>query len=229
MDNSAYAAGAPGWAGAGTGGAGPLDLTLLDSPELADYRVSFDARVQGLAPERTSGTSALLQLFADTPDDTIQPADANTDGDVLVHLNFPIAQVNTDWQTYSFLLSKGSVGAGSKELFAQHLAAITGFRTQWQIENATSLNDWGYDSENTLIIDNFKLERMYPVDGAGPQLNAAYNNGELVLTWNTPPDTAIKLQSSATVDGEYTEVVGATSGHTVDTTGTTRFFRLVQE
>ena len=229
VDNSAYAFGAPAWAGAGTGGAGPIDVSLLDSPELADYRVTFDARVQGLAPERTTGTSALLQLFADTPDDTVQPADANTDGDAVVQLNFPIAAVNTDWQTYSFLFSKGSVGGGSEELFAQHLAAITGFRTQWQIENATSLNDWGYDAENTLIIDNFKLERMYPVDGTGPQLNAAYDNGQLVLTWNTPPDATITLQSSATVDGEYTEVVGATSGHTVDTTATARFFRLVQE
>ena len=89
IDNSAYDSGAPAWAGAGTGGGGPVDLTLLDSTDLADYRVTFDARVQGLVPERTSGTSALLQLFADTPDDTIQPADANTDGDVAVHLNFP--------------------------------------------------------------------------------------------------------------------------------------------
>ena len=123
--------------------------------------------------------------------------------------------MNNDWQTYSFHLSKGSVGGGSKEQFAQYLEAITGFRTQWQIENATSLNEWGYDAENTLIIDNFKLERLYPVEATGLELNAAYNNGQLVLTWNTPAGATVKLQSSPTVNGEYTEVVGATSGYTV--------------
>jgi hypothetical protein len=88
--------------------------------------------------------------------------------------------VNADWQTYSFLLSKGNIGNGSKAQFAEHLAAITGMRTQWQIENATELAVLGYDAENNLVIDNFKLERLYPVE-EGLSLNAARESSQLGL------------------------------------------------
>lgn len=229
IDNSAYASTTvPAWAGAGTGGGGPIDLELLDSGKLADYRVTFDARVLGLAPERTTGTSGLLQFFLDTPDDTLQPADENTDGDVAVQLNFPIPALNADWQTYSFLLSKGNVGTGSEAQFAQLLDAITGMRTQWQIENAADAAVWGYDAENTLVIDNFKLERLYAAEAGGPRLNVAHENGRLILTWNTPAGSNFKLQSATSVDGPYTDVAGASSGYSVETSGTAQFFRLVQ-
>jgi hypothetical protein len=127
------------------------------------------------------------------------------------------------------LLSKANVGDGSKDLFTQHHAAISGFRTQWQIENIASEGDWGFDTDNTLVIDNFKLERLIPV-GAEPTLNMAQSDDQLVLTWTTPQGSSIRLQSTADLGGQWTDVTGATSGHTVDTTsGTIQFFRLVQE
>lgn len=226
VDNSAFLFDTPAWAGAGSGGAGEIDFTLFDSSDLAEYRVTFDARVEGLAPDRAS-SSAVLQLHMDTPDDTVAP-DENTDADAIIRLDFPVAQVSPEWQTYTFLLSKGGVGSGTKDLFSSHHAAITGLRTQWQIENTASIADWDFDADNTLVIDNFKLERLYPQD-AGPRLDAARENGELVLTWTTPPEANTRLQSSTTVDGGYTDVTGAASGYTVPATGTARFFRLVQE
>ena len=227
LDTTSFLFDTPAWAGGGSGGSGLVDYTLFDSPDLADYRVTFDARVLGLAPDRAT-SAAVLQLHIDTPDETVAP-DENTTADQLVRLDFPIAQVSPEWQTYSFLLSKGNVGGGSKALFTTHHAAISDLRTQWQIENLTDIAAWGYDEENTLIIDNFMLERLVPAEtGEGPTLNATYQNGQLVLTWETPSGSNVQLQSSATVDGEYTTVEGAASGYSVPTTGTTRFFRLVQ-
>ncbi|MGZ8919588.1 MAG: hypothetical protein ACXW3L_01260 [Limisphaerales bacterium] len=227
LDTTSFLFDTPAWAGAGTGGGGPVDYTLFDSPDLADYRVTFDARVLGLAPDRAT-SAAVLQLHMDSPDDTVAP-DENTDADFIVRLDFPIAQVSPEWQTYTYLLSKANVGSGSKALFSAHHAAITGFRTQWQIENATDIAAWGYDEENTLIIDNFKLDRLIPADtGDGPTLNGTHESGQLVLTWATPSGSNVRLQSSDTVDGEYNNVEGATSGYSAPTTGNARFFRLVQ-
>lgn len=228
IDNSVYASSVASYAGAGTGGGGPVDLTLFNSTNLADYRITFDARIEGLAPERTTGTSALLQFFLDAPDDTVQPVDENTDNDLLVQLNFPIPLLSVEWQTYSFLLSKGNLGGGTKERFAELLSAINGLRTQWQLENATDFAVWGYDADNTLVIDNFKLERLIPV-ASEPTLNLAQEGNQLVLSWIAPDGSNIRLQSAETLGGEWSDVTDATSGYTVETTGSSRFFRLVQE
>jgi hypothetical protein len=198
-----------------------------DSPDLALYRVSFDARVEGLAPDRTN-SSAVVQLHMYSADDTITPADEDTTADFIVRLDIPIAQVSSNWQSYTGLLSKANVGGGSKALFAEHHAAISGFRTQWQIENIASESEWGFDAENMLIIDNFKLERLVPI-GSQPSISAARENGQLVLTWSTPNGSTVQLQSTSSITGEWQDVTGATSGHAVETEGTMQFFRLVQE
>lgn len=230
MDNSEFVFDPPAWAGGGSGGNGPVDFTLFNSPDLALYRVSFDARVEGLGFDRTTlNSGAFLQLHMDAPDDTFSPADEDADADFVIRLDVPIAGATTEWQSYTMLLSKANVGGGSKDLFSQHHSAISGLRTQWQIENIASEGDWGFDTDNTLVIDNFKLERLIPV-GAEPNLNMARNDDQLVLTWTTPQDTSIRLQSTADLGGQWSDVTGATSGHTVDTTsGNIQFFRLVQE
>lgn len=229
MDNSTFFSEPPAWAGGGSGGSGPVDYTLFSSPDLALYRVTFDARVEGLAPDRTELPSgAVLQLHIDSPDDTITPADEDGDADFIIRLDIPISGVSSSWQTYTTLLSKANVGGGSKALFTEHHAAITGFRTQWQIENIASEADWGYDAENMLIVDNFKLERLVPV-GAEPTLNMSRNNNQLVLTWETPSGSNTRLQSTTALGGQWNEVTGANSGHTVETTGTMQFFRLIQQ
>lgn len=229
LDNSTFPSELPQWAGGGSGGSGPVDYTLFDSEDLSLYRVTFDARVEGLAPDRTSlNSGAVLQLHMDAPDDTFTPADEDGNADFVIRLDVPISQVSSNWQTYTSLLSKANVGDGSKALFAAHHAAITGLRTQWQIENITSEADWGFDAENMLIVDNFRLERLVPA-GSQPTLNMAHNNDQLVFTWNAPSASNIRLQSASSLNGQWTDVSGASSGHTVNTSGTMQFFRLVQE
>ena len=223
LDNTEFANNPPQWAGGGTGGSGPVDYTRFDSANLADYRITFDARVEGLDPSRVN-SAAVLQLFFDAPDDTIQPADEDTNADGIVQLNFPIAQVSGDWQTYSFPFNKGSVGGGNKTNFTAFFNQINALRTQWQIENVASLTDWGYDADNALVIDNVKIERLYA--GLGT-IAVSKNGSDLVLTWTEAP--GVKLQSATTVNGPYNDVTDAASGYTVPTADQHRFFRLVQE
>ncbi len=227
LDTTAMLDNPPQWAGGGTGGGGPVDYTQFNTPDLSLYRLSFDARVLGLAEDYTN-SAAVLQLFLDAPDDTLQPPDENTDADGLVRLDFPITQVSSNWQNYTFILNKGGVGSGNKTNFQAAFDKISALRTQWQIENATAPN-WGFDADNTLVIDNFKLERLYP-DASGPTISVARDANNLVLTWSgAASGTTLKLQSAADVAGPYTEVPNATSGYSTPMTGKARFFRLVQE
>ena len=226
MDTTEFFWNPPQWAGGGTGGGGPVDYTLFDSPEFDDYRVTFDARVEGLAAGQES-TSAVLQLFVDAPDDTVTPADENTDGDTLARIDFPISQVGTEWKTYSSTFTEASVGSGSRANFASFHDLINALRTQWQLENIAAQGTWEYDANNTLVIDNFKLERLVPA-GLG-EITATVEGDQLVLTWDAPADSGVKLQSATEVEGPYTDVEGATSGYSTDMTGEARFFRLIQE
>jgi hypothetical protein len=188
--------------------------------------LSFDARVLGLVDGYTN-TAAALQLFLDAPDDTLQPSDTDTNADSIARLDFPISKVSSNWQSYSFLLSKGAFGSGSKANFEAAYNKINALRTQWQIENATA-PEWGYDADNTLVIDNFKLERLY-ADASGPTISAARNGDNLVLTWATPASGTVKLQAATSVTGPYTDVPNATSGYATPLTGQAKFFRLVQQ
>jgi hypothetical protein len=113
MDNSVFANDPPAWAGGGSGGSGPVKFSEFNTSDLSTYQVSFDARVEGLAPDKLT-TTAVLQLFFDAPDDTLQPADENTDNDRLGRLDFSLAGVETKWQTFTFTLNGASVGGGSK-------------------------------------------------------------------------------------------------------------------
>lgn len=222
FDNTELGNNPPQWAGGGSGGAGDADFSHFTTGDLTLYRVTFDAKVAGLN-ERTN-TTGVLQLFLDSPDDTLQPADENTDADLIARLDFQIGGVSAEWQTFSYLLSKGAAGLGSKANFTNHFGNLSALRTQWQVENTASFADWGYDADNMLVIDNFKLERLYA--GVG-RLEAQRNGNSLVLIWTGAANA--KLQESATINGQFTEVTGATSGYTTPLSGSARFFRLAAE
>ncbi len=224
MDNSSLAVDTPAWAGGGMGGGGPVDFSLFNTPNLAEYRLSFDARVQGLADGKMFTTCA-LQLFFDSPDDTIQPPDADTDGDTLARLDFPLTAVETNWQTYTYTLNKGSVGLGSTANFAGYFSKISGLRTQWQIENAASVADWGFDADNALAIDNFKLERVYQ---SLPPLSINVSGSEATITWGAWAGQGhAQLERANGLQSAYSEVPGATTSPARVSIGTgPSFFRL---
>lgn len=222
MDNSALAApNTPQWAGLGANGSGPANYTPFGTSALSGYRISFDCRVEGLVPDKEQTTGFSHSFFLRAPDDTLQPPDGDTNADDLVRLNFDFT-AKTNWQTVSFLLSSGTVGGGSKANVTNHFSQITETMLEWGIQNAASGADWEFDNNNVLVIDNYKLERLYV---ATPPLNVQIAGNNVVVTWAQPATGSAKLQSSVTVNGTFTDQLGATSPYTNAISGTPKYFR----
>jgi hypothetical protein len=206
MDNSLLAdPNTPQWAGGGTGGGGPVDFSLFNTADIKAYRLSFDARVQGLTADIS--TTCALQVFLDS-----------TNGNL--RLDFPVT-AGSNWTHISYLLNQGSAGIGSKSAFATNYATYTELRLQWQIENATSA-DWGFDADNGFIVDNIKLERL--VVGC-PPLVVSTSGTNIVVTWSQPSSGTAKLQSATTVNGTYSDVGGASSPYVTPIAGGPKYFR----
>jgi len=223
LDNSAMASDPPAWAGGGTGGNGAVDYSRFTTPDLSAYVLSFDAKVEGLAPDKLT-TSCALQLFFDAPDDTLLPADDNTDNDSLARLDYSVSGLETNWQSYTFTLSQASVGGGAKTNLQAFFNKIMGFRIQWQIENAASAGDWSYDADNVLVVDNFKLAC---VQVGCPPLTLTPNGNALTVTWNPPSSGTVKLQSAPILSGPWSDVPGATSPYAAQPTKGQEFFRTI--
>ncbi len=222
MNNSAFAYDPPAWAGGGTGATGPVDYSKFTSDNLDAYRLTFDARAEGLAPDRLTGTVA-LQFFVSAPDDTLQPADEDLNDDLLVQLDFGFP-LSAEWQTFSITLNKGGAGSGSKDNFKTYYNKIVDVHPQWQIDNAASQAIWDYDTENTVVIDNIKLER---VDIGCPPLTITPNGSKVVLTWAAPSTGTVKLQSSSNADGDYADVQDASSGYESPIADAPQYYRTV--
>jgi len=80
----------PEGAGYGVGFGGGLrwatDASAMTSTNREHYIIEFDARVESLLPEQTTANGE-FQVRFDAPDDTVQPADANTDKDIVLQVN----------------------------------------------------------------------------------------------------------------------------------------------
>lgn len=222
LDNTSFAENTPQYAGVGSGGGGPADFAVFDTADLASYRVTFDARATGFAEGRTN-TSAVLQLFLDAADDAVA-TDEDTNNDAIGRFDFQIGRVTADWQTYTFQLNKAGADAATKANFATAFSKIADLRTQWQIENAASAADWGFDANNVLYLDNIKVERMY--EGLGRLLYAS-EGGDLVLSWEAPATGTTHLQAADKVDGPYTDVTTEGTTYRTPMTETQKYYRLV--
>jgi len=141
-----------------------------------------------------------------------------------VQLNFPLTGLDSNWQTFSYLLSKGSVAAGSKTNFTAYFNKIDQLQPQFQIESGAAEATWGFDSDNALVIDNFKLER---IDVGCPPLAIRREANSLVATWNAPSAGTAKLQSATEINGTYTDVTGASNPYPVPVSGTMKFYRTI--
>ena len=224
MDNSALAGIALTYAGGNTGGGGPADYSRLQSPILADYRVLLDGRVVGLNPEKMT-TSGTLQLHLIAPDDTLQPPDVDTANDFIIRLDSSIPNLQTNWQTIQLALNKFSVGSGTLANFTNYFNKISEIQFQVQINNAHSEADWGFDADNMIVIDNFKLERLQI--GAPPLQIEMVADNNLRLSWDSVTTGSLKLQSATDPAGPYTDVQGAVSPYTVPSSGGPKYFRTV--
>jgi hypothetical protein len=224
MDNSYFALERPQWAGGGMGGNGATDLSHFTTGDLSKYRITFQAKARGMVSSTATG---VLQVFFDSPDDTLDPPDANTDADLLVRLDFQVGGLTTEFQTYSMTLDRGaSGGSGSKDNFAQHFSAITAMRTQWQIENATAENVWGFDDDNAFIIDNVLVERIYVGTPPTAPMEINVSGGAVSINWGGANGQV--LQSATSITGPWTNVDAAANPYIVQPApGETRFFRTV--
>jgi hypothetical protein len=207
MNNSALAPpNTPQWAGGGTGGSGPTDLSLFDTGDLKAYRLTFDSRAEGLNPSKEE-TTCRMQLALDIPGNNLR-------------LDFDIP-AGSNWVTSSYILNSGVVGIGSKAAFATN-HAVTQVRIQSQIENAASEADWEFDANNTLIVDNIRLERIYV---GTPPLSIVRSNNNVVVSWAPPSSGTAKLQSADSITGPWTDVSGATSPYSSPIGSAPKFFR----
>jgi hypothetical protein len=162
-------------------------------------------------------------LFMETPDDTIAPADNDTSADLVARLDVPIPHITAEWQHFTSLLSKAGVGGGSAANFQTYFNKLSDVHTQWQIENAASAGDWSYDADNMLVIDNFKVERLY--EGLA-DITYTVAGDQLTLNWTAASTGETHLQSASTVDGPFQDVAAAQSPYTVPAASGNSFFRL---
>jgi hypothetical protein len=137
-----------------------------------------------------------------------------------LRLDFDIP-AGSNWVTSSYILNSGVVGIGSKAAFATN-HAVTQVRIQSQIENAASEADWEFDANNTLIVDNIRLERIYV---GTPPLSIVRSNNNVVVSWAPPSSGTAKLQSADSITGPWTDVSGATSPYSSPIGSAPKFFR----
>ncbi len=178
FDNTVYAdfvANNPG-SGYGFGFGGGLNWTntgaVFTSTNREDYILSFDARAEGLKAGLTS-IGGEFQIRFDAPDDTIAPADVDTDKDVLVQVNLNF-NAGTNWQHHVFTLDQGNINGGKTMLdFILHRALID--EPRFGVNFHMPHDNWGYDGDNALYIDNIRLDvvQQLPPPPAPPKVPLA--------------------------------------------------------
>jgi hypothetical protein len=153
--NGFLAANPGGGFGYGLGGAGNFDndTTKFISTNREDYLLSFDCRVEGLLSGTTSA-SGQYQIRFDSPDDTIQPPDPDSNPDTLLQVNFDITP-GSNWTHYVFTLDQGSIGGGSEENFALYQSFINNINFAINLNNPEA---FGYDGDNAVYLDNIRLD-----------------------------------------------------------------------
>jgi hypothetical protein len=203
FDNSVFAGGPlPSYAGAGSGFSGPMDASQLIATNLSSYRLDFDYRVLGLNPSKTS-TRGQMQFAL------------RTNGTQVLTLNFDV-NLKTNWQTFSSTLNKGLVGNGSIAAFVQNLTNIDSIQPNLEVTGI--LTDYGFDTDNTVVVDNVRFVRLQV---GLPSLTITQSNNNIVVTWSG----SAKLQGASNVTGPYTDLTGVTNFYSVPITNTMRFFR----
>jgi hypothetical protein len=214
MDNTVLAPpNTPSWAGGGCGDNGPTDYSRFNSGDLAGYRLTFDARAEGLNPNKMDETGGALQLFLDAPG-----------GNYRADFRIP---AGSNWVTTSYILNQGSFNTDGGRLPKTSFPTnynITAVRIQVQIENATSEGDWSYDADNLLVVDNIKLERMQI---ACPPLTITTIGSNEVLTWAQPYAGVAKLQAANGITGSWADVAGATSPYTNSVANAPKYYRTI--
>jgi len=197
-------------------------LCLRAEPDRALWIGTLGGGLSRLKQGRfTTSGDLVVQLM--TPDGTMGVTNGKSDH--LLRLGYPIANLQTNWQKVAFLLNKGTAGDGtSKTNFPTYFDKINELSLEWQINSANQEAQWGYDTDNMMIIDNFKVERLYV---GLPLLSLNVSNNTAVVTWGDWSGTGYaQLQGAGNVKGDYQDITNATNSPSlVPLTSTPMFFR----
>ena len=198
----------------------PLPFTL-SSANTASYRVYVSAKVGGTSAGVTN-VPGVLDLFFHAP--------SNSTEIVVLDLN-PSMTFTTNWQSYIFNnMPIGVNSGGSQALFNQYVSQVDQLQVQVVPQgspNAATL--FGYDSNNTVDIDNIRVVELVP---GLPPVSVTRTAGQIEIVWTDPTTGGTaQLQSSTNVAGPYLNVSGAASAaaspYVVPSGARQQFFRTV--
>ncbi len=205
----------------------PLPYTL-NSSNGASYRVYLSAKVGGVSAGVTNVPGAMDLLF-EVPPGTLSPS--NSAAAVVFDLN-PTMTFTTNWQSYVFdNMPLGVNNGGSQVLFNQYFSQVNQVQVQVGPQgNPNIATLFGYDSNNTVDIDNIKVVQLVP--GLAP-LTLVKTNSQIQIIWTDPTTGGMaQLQGATNVAGPYVNISGASSAaaaspYTVPSGSQKQFFRTV--
>jgi|SRR5665213_74004 len=219
VDLSSWSSSPPAsYSGIGTGATeSPLPF-VLTSANKASYRVYVSAKAGGILSGASTNIPAVMDLlfFANAG--------------VVFDLN-PSLTLTTNWQSFVFdNMAIGVNNGGSQALFNEYVSQVNQMQVQIVAQGSPNVATiFGYDSDNTIDIDNIKVVQLVP---GLPPVSVTGTNNQIHVYW-TGPSTGgtAQLQSSTNVAGPYLNVAGAASGaaspYSVPEDSARQFFRTV--
>jgi len=137
-------------------------LTPLPTSSLANYKLDVSVAAAGFTAG-VSQTNCLVDVRFYAPDDTVVPADGDSDGDLILSLRFQNAAIaKAAFQINSFRLNRTSELRDGTTLarFNTYFALVDSIQTV--VEAGNGINDFGFDAGNVLIVDNLVLNESVP-------------------------------------------------------------------
>jgi hypothetical protein len=200
----------------------------LSNTNLASYQFSCSARVGGLTNGVTNCAAVVDLLF-------LAPTNGISESVVLDLA--PAVTLTTNWQTFTFTGSVGSIGVnngGSLAQFDRYISEVNAMQLQVTAEAPAGGNiatTFGDNNTNaTLGIDDIQVSQIST--GITP-VSLIKTNNQVEVFWGPDPATGgyEELESSTNVAGPYVVVPGKTSGtdspYTVPAGSKQQFFRAV--
>ena len=186
----------------------PLPFVLTSSNK-ASYRVYVSAKAGGILAGASTNIPAVLDLLFTVPAGAESPSNASPA--VVLDLN-PSLTLTTNWQSYVFdNMAIGVNNGGSQALFNQYVSKVNQMQVQVVAQGSPNVATiFGYDTNNTVDIDNIKVVQLVP---GLPPVSVAGTAGQVKIYWTDPATGGFaQLQSSTNVAGPYLNVPGETSG-----------------
>jgi len=181
FDTTPLQANPPAYAGGGSSiQGGQVNYSLFDTGNLNNYQLTFDSRAAG----QTASTTEDLIIGLQTAGGGVLKLDANF-------------AAGSNWVTQSYPL-------GSLPVNSAGTATVAGFATNYavtnvlffcQVQDAANAAIWPYQTNNMLMIDNLKLQRV--ATGA-PSLQAYPDGKNLLISWPTSVNGGTTYLLSAT-------------------------------